>query len=83
MRRTLGLVLLLSACGLRAQEAPFDLLIRGGRVVDGTGAPWFRADVGVRDGRIAAVGMLVGRPAKPEIDALITTEPPGGDWASI
>ena len=34
------------------------LLLRGGRVVDGSGAPWIRADVLVRDGRIAAVGML-------------------------
>jgi len=50
-------------------EAPFDLLLTGGRVVDGSGAPWFAADVGVRDGRIAEVGVLAGRPAKRTIDA--------------
>jgi len=36
----------------------FDLILVGGRVVDGTGAPWFRADVGIRGDSIAAVGDL-------------------------
>ena len=46
----------------------FDLIIRGGRVADGRGAPLFEADVAVRDGRIAAVGSVAGA-ADEEIDA--------------
>ncbi len=52
------------------QEAGgFDLLITGGRVIDGTGNPWHGADVGIRDGRIAAVGDLAGARADRVIDA--------------
>ncbi len=50
-----------------AQE--YDVLIRGGRVLDGTGIPWVRADVAVRDDRIAAVGDLAGATAREVIDA--------------
>ena len=51
------------------EQEPFDLLIVGGRVLDGTGNPWFRADIGVRDGRIVAVGVLAGAPATRTIEA--------------
>src|SRR5579863_4781180 len=47
----------------------FDLLIRGGRIVDGTGNPSFLGDVGIRDNRITAVGYLAGRTAKRIVDA--------------
>ena len=57
MRKLLPILcLLLVPAALFA--ADFDLVIRGARVVDGTGSPWYRADVGVRDGSIAAVGSL-------------------------
>ena len=60
LRRILLLVVLaLFATPLAAQEeGPFDLLIRGGRVVDGTGNPWVHADVAVRGDRIARIGHL-------------------------
>lgn len=47
----------------------FDLIITNGRILDGTGNPWFRADVGVRNGRIVAIGDLRGRTATRSIDA--------------
>ena len=54
-----------------------DFVFEGGRVVDGTGAPWFVGDVAVRDGRIAALGKLDGRPAKRRIDARGLVVAPG------
>lgn len=55
--------------GLAAQTPTYDLLIRGGRVLDGSGNPWFRADIGVRDGRIVDVGILDGATAGRIVDA--------------
>lgn len=46
-----------------------DLIIRGARVLDGTGNPWFRADVGIEGGRIARLGDLWGAPARATVDA--------------
>ena len=54
-----------------------DLLLSGGRVVDGTGAPWFRADVCVVGDHIAAVGSLSGMKAKRQIDATRLVIAPG------
>jgi N-acyl-D-amino-acid deacylase len=81
MRKTLCATLLASLCLPLIAQAPappvFDLLITGGRVVDGTGAPWFAADVGIRDGRIAAVGKLAGLPARRTLDATGLVVAPG------
>src|SRR5687767_5451914 len=54
---------------LHGQQPPYDLLIRNGRIVDGTGNPWFAGDVAVRGDRIVAVGRLAGATARREIDA--------------
>ena len=56
---------------------PFDLVIANARVVDGTGAAWYRADVGVRDGRIARIGRLSGEPALRIVDAQDRVLAPG------
>jgi N-acyl-D-amino-acid deacylase len=63
------LVLLASASRPLSQTADIDILIRGGQVLDGTGAAAARADVAIRDGRIVDVGMLDGRTATRTIDA--------------
>lgn len=52
-----------------AFAADFDILIRNARVIDGSGNPWYRADVGIRSGRIASIGRLTGRSADKVIDA--------------
>ena len=57
--------------------AAFDVLITNGRVVDGTGAPWFRADVGIIGDRIAAIGQLADREARTRIDASNLVVAPG------
>lgn len=47
----------------------FDTIIRGGRIVDGTGGPAYHSDIGIRDGRIAAIGALANASADDVIDA--------------
>lgn len=54
-----------------------DIIIRGGTIIDGTGAPRFRGDVAVKDGVITAVGDLRGMAAKRELDALGRIVSPG------
>ncbi|MGA9028004.1 MAG: hypothetical protein WB440_18265, partial [Steroidobacteraceae bacterium] len=77
MRRIPAVVLALCASSAGAAEAPFDIIIENGRVIDGSGAPWYAADVGVRAGRIAAIGRLDERPAKRRIDARGSMVAPG------
>ncbi len=48
---------------------PYDVVIQNGHIVDGTGSPWYSGDIGIRQGRIAAIGNLAGAPAKRHIDA--------------
>ena len=76
MRRTLAcaLLVLLTACTDVREE--YDLVVRGGTIVDGTGAPGMAGDVAIRDDRIVAVGAVRGRGRK-EIDARGLVVAPG------
>ncbi|MBL8296133.1 MAG: D-aminoacylase [Bryobacterales bacterium] len=69
-----SLILLATACALAAD---FDLLIRDARIVDGSGNPWYRASVGILNGRIAAVGTLANVTATRTIDARNRVLSPG------
>lgn len=60
-----------------AAEPPFDLVIRGGRIVDGTGAPWYVADVGIRAGKIIKIGRIEAAAGKTAIDATGLIVAPG------
>jgi len=77
--RTFTTSLILAAALLTTGTAQqsFDVLIRGGRVVDGTGAPARRADVGINGGTIAAVGVLTAATGRTEIDATGQIVAPG------
>lgn len=50
-------------------QTQFDLLIQNGRIIDGSGNPWFRGDVGIRAGKIAALGKLEASHAQRVLDA--------------
>lgn len=81
-RQFLCLVLLLvsshhSARDAAAQDDPYDLVLRNGRIVDGTGNPWFAGDVAIRGDRIVAIGRVVRESAKREIDATGLVIAPG------
>lgn len=71
----LAVLLALSAAPASAQD--FDTLILHGRIVDGTGNPSYMGDVGIRGGRIAAIGKLEGKTAARTIDATGLTVSPG------
>lgn len=60
-----------------AAQEPYDLLIRNGMIVDGTGSPWVRGDVAVRGDRIAAVGRLRTAQARDTLDATGLVVSPG------
>jgi dihydroorotase/N-acyl-D-amino-acid deacylase len=68
MRYFLALLLsVLLPATLLAQN--YDLLVRNGHIVDGTGSPWYAGDLAIKDGRIGAIGRLVGSTAADTIDA--------------
>src|SRR5271165_3413362 len=68
-------ILLLVPLSLFAQN--YDLIIRNGHVIDGTGSPWYGADIAIRDGHVAAIGRLDSATAKQTIDAAGMVVAPG------
>ena len=70
--------LMVCAAVLQAQpSSTFDVLIQNGRVMDGSGNPWVRADVGIRGGTIVAIGRLSGAHATRVVDAADMVVAPG------
>lgn len=60
-----------------SRGGPFDVVILHGHIIDGSGSPWYAGDVGIRDGRIAAIDDLAGASAKKTIDARGMVVAPG------
>src|SRR5208282_6006573 len=58
-------------------QSTFDLVITNDHIIDGTGSPWYSGDVGIREGKIAAIGNLADSPRKRTIDAAGKVVAPG------
>jgi N-acyl-D-amino-acid deacylase len=61
----------------QSSTAAFDLVITNGHIIDGTGSPWYSGDVGIRDGKVAAIGNLTAAPRNRTIDAAGKVVAPG------
>ena len=74
-----AIILCAAAAQLAAQSSPaaFDLVITNGHIIDGTGSPWYSGDVGIRSGKIAAIGNLSAAPRNRTIDAAGRVVAPG------
>src|SRR5579864_7662021 len=80
LRRSVGSVLsvfLLAICVVAQAPSAFDIVITNGHIIDGTGSPWYSGDVGIREGKIAAIGNLSAAPRKRTIDAAGKVVAPG------
>jgi N-acyl-D-aspartate/D-glutamate deacylase len=78
MRSSLAIAFLFAMPALaRAAEPEYDLLIRGGRIVDGTGNPWFQGDIAIAGDKIVAVGHVPEGKAKRVIEAKGLVVAPG------
>src|SRR5205814_3511722 len=83
------LIAFLGSLSLSASAAQYDVTIRGGKIVDGTGNPWFYGDIAVKGDRIAAVGTVKGETTRV-IDATGLVVGPGfvdmhshSDWVLL
>jgi N-acyl-D-amino-acid deacylase len=73
----LGIAFISASATGHAQTSAFDIVISNGHIIDGTGSPWYGGDVGIRDGRIAAIGNLSAASRKRTIDAAGKVVAPG------
>ena len=74
----LCLALALVSCGWAVPQAsPFDLVVINGRIIDGTGSPWYSGDIGIREGKIATIGNLKNVPRTRTMDARGMVVAPG------
>src|SRR5437879_6954961 len=73
-----ALILLFALASVPASPAQsLDIVITNGHIVDGTGSPWYSGDIGIREGRIVAIGNLAEAPRKRTIDAKGEVVAPG------
>src|SRR5687768_18407661 len=73
----LSLSITIAFAALQAQTPPYDLIIRNARVVDGTGSPWYRAEIGIRGDEIALIASRIDGEARRLIDAAGNVVAPG------
>jgi dihydroorotase/N-acyl-D-amino-acid deacylase len=76
MRRVV-LVALLISCAVGAQPPTYDLVLRNGRIVDGTGSPWYRADIAISGDSIARIAPIIAGPSARMIDVSGLVVAPG------
>src|SRR5580700_10242644 len=76
-RFSIMLGLFFAATPLLLAQSTFDLIITKGHIIDGTGSPWYSGDLGIRDGKVAAIGNLSASPRKRTIDAAGKVVAPG------
>ena len=78
-RQYASLIVLLLAGYFAGAQAPisFDVVITNGHIIDGTGSPWYSGDIGIRGGRVAAIGNLKGSRRLRTIDARGKVVAPG------
>jgi hypothetical protein len=69
MRTLLTALTVLAISGIAQTQAPYDVVIRNGRVLDGTGTPWFRADIAIKGDTIVRIARAITEPATRVIDA--------------
>src|SRR4051812_29426138 len=63
-----GFVLAFAALAAFAADAPYDLVFRNARIVDGTGSPWYRADLAIRGDTIVRIAPSITEPARRVVD---------------